>query len=154
MTALVIVLIILFGIVLILLEILVLPGITLAALGGVVLLVGGVYLSYETYGLAVGHFTVLGTIVLTISMLIIALKSNTWNKIKLNAKIDSKVEKLDEDAVTIGDVGVCISRLAPMGKVKINKILVEAKSIGMYIDEKSEIEVVGILDKIVIVKPI
>lgn len=154
MTALVIVLIILFGIVLILLEILVLPGITLAAAGGVILIVGGIYLSYDTYGSTIGHLTVLGSIILTIVMLFVALKSNTWNKIKLNAKIDSKVKKLEEEVVSVGDTGMCVSRLAPMGKIRINKIIVEAKSIGMYIDEKSKVEVVGIVDKVVVVKPI
>ena len=86
--------------------------------------------------------------------MVIVLRSKTWSRIKLNAKIDSKVEKLDDASVCVGDIGVSISRLAPMGKIKINKINVEAKSTGMYIDEKSKVEVVGIVNKVVIVKPI
>jgi len=154
MTVLIIVLLIVLGIFLLLLEFFVIPGVTLAALGGIAMLIGGIYLSYHQYGTTIGHLTVFGTIVLSIISVVLVLKTNTWNKIKLNAEIDSKVEKLDEDIIKVGDTGICVSRLAPMGKIKVNKNIMEAKSIGMYIDEKSKVEVVGVVDKVVIVKPI
>jgi membrane-bound ClpP family serine protease len=154
MTVFIIVLLITLGITLLLLEILVLPGITLAAIGGVVMMGAGIYLSYHQYGSTVGHFTVLGTLILSGSALVLVLKSKTWNRIKLDAEIDSKVDKLDESSVSVGDVGICISRLAPMGKIRVNKTVMEAKSQGTYIDEKTKVEVVGIMDKVVIVKPL
>lgn len=154
MTALIIVLLIVFGVVLLLLEFLVIPGITLAAVGGVVMIVGGIYLSYDHYGSSIGHLTVLATLVFCAIVLVLVLKSNTWNKIMLKTEIDAKVDKLEENTVSVGDQGVCVSRLAPMGKVKINKIIVEAKSTGMYINEKTKVEVIGVIDKTVIVKPI
>lgn len=154
MTALIIVLLIVFGVVLLLLEFLVIPGITLAAVGGVVMIVGGIYLSYDHFGSSIGHLTVLATLVFCAIVLVLVLKSNTWNKIMLKTEIDAKVDKLEENTVSVGDQGVCVSRLAPMGKVKINKIIVEAKSTGMYINEKTKVEVIGVIDKTVIVKPI
>lgn len=154
MTALIIILLIVFGVVLLLLEFLVIPGITLAAVGGVVMIVGGIYLSYDHYGSSIGHLTVLATLVFCAIVLVLVLKSNTWNKIMLKTEIDAKVDKLEENTVSVGDQGVCVSRLAPMGKVKINKIIVEAKSTGMYINEKTKVEVIGVIDKTVIVKPI
>jgi membrane-bound ClpP family serine protease len=152
MTALIIVLLIVLGVFLLLLEFFVIPGVTLAAVGGILLLVGGIYLSYHHYGSTIGHVTVFGTVIFCILSIVIVLKTNTWNKIKLNAEINSKVEKLDESIVNIGDTGVCVSRLAPMGKIKVNKNIMEAKSLGTYIDEKSKVEVIDIIDKVVIVK--
>ncbi|WP_321295884.1 NfeD family protein [Marinifilum fragile] len=154
MTALIIVLLILLGVLLLLLEFLVIPGITLAAIGGVLMIGGGIYLAYDHYGNTIGHLTVLATIIFCGISLVLALKSNTWNKIMLKTEVDSKVDKLEEEKIHIGDQGVCLSRLAPMGKIKINKTVVEAKSTGAYIDEKSKVEVIGVMDKIVIVKPI
>lgn len=154
MTALIIVLLILLGIILLLLEFLVIPGVTLAAIGGVLMIAGGIYLAYDNYGNMVGHLTVLATIIACGIALVVALKSKTWNKIMLKAEVDSKVEKLEEKKINVGDQGICLSRLAPMGKIKVNKTIVEAKSTGAYIDERSKVEVVGIMDKIVIVKPI
>ncbi|MGQ1910247.1 NfeD family protein [Marinifilum sp. RC60d5] len=154
MTALIIVLLIVLGVLLLLLEFLVIPGITLAALGGVLMITGGIYLSYDHYGNTIGHLTVLATIIFCTLSLLLALKSNTWNKIMLKTELNSKVEKLEAEKVNVGDQGICVSRLAPMGKIKLKKKIVEAKSTGVYIDEKTKVEVVGILDKIVIVKPI
>ena len=153
-TLIIIILLIVLGVILLLLEFLVIPGITLAAVGGVLMIAGGIYLAYDTYGNTIGHLTVLGSLVLCGIALVLALKSRTWNRIMLKAEVDSKVEKLEEEKVHVGDQGVCISRLAPMGKIKINRLVVEAKSTGAYIDEKTKVEVIGILDKIVIVKPL
>ncbi|MDM8161332.1 NfeD family protein [Labilibaculum sp. K2S] len=154
MTALIIVLLIVFGIVLLLLEFLVIPGITVAAIGGILMIVGGIYMSYHHYGNSVGHLTVLSAVILSGIFLVLALKSQTWNKIMLNTKVDSKVQKLDDENITIGDQGMCVSRLAPMGQVKLNQKIVEARSTGAYVDKKTKVVVVGIVDKIVIVKPI
>lgn len=150
----VIVLLILLGLLLLLLELLVLPGITFAALGGILMIGFGIYFSYDQFGVFYGHVTSVGTLFIGIITVVYALKSKTWNRIKLNAEIDSKVEKLDEAKVQIGDKGLCISRLAPMGKIRVENQTVEAKSLGTYIDEKTEVEIVDIKDQTVIVKPL
>ena len=48
MTVFVIVLLLLLGIVLLLLEFLVVPGVTIAGIGGVIMMGGGIYLAYTT----------------------------------------------------------------------------------------------------------
>ena len=153
MTIFIIILLLVLGVVLILLEFFVLPGITVAGIAGVVMILGGIYLSYHHFGSTVGHLTVLGSVVFSLFALWLALKSGTWNRIMLKTEIDSKVEKLEENMVAIGDEGVCLSRLAPMGQVRIKNQIIEAKSTGVYIDEKTPIEVIKIVDKIIVVKP-
>jgi len=154
MTIFIIILLLVLGVVLILLEFFVLPGITVAGIAGVLMMLGGIYLSYHHYGNMIGHLTVLGSVVFSLLALWLALKSGTWNRIMLKTEISSKVEKLEEDSVVVGDEGVCLSRLAPMGQVRINNNIVEAKSIGTYVDEKTEVKVIKIVDKIIVVKPI
>ncbi len=154
MTALIVTLLIALGILLLLLEFFVIPGITFAAIGGVLLIGGGIFLAYHHYGSTIGHMVSGISVLVAAVALLVVLKSNTWNKIKLKAQIDAKVEKLDEDMLCAGDRGVCLSRLAPMGKIRVNGQIVEGKSMGNYIDEKSKVEIVDIVDQIVIVKPI
>ncbi len=154
MTIFIIILLLVLGVVLILLEFFVLPGITVAGIAGVVMILGGIYLSYHHYGSNTGHLTVLGSVIFSVLSLWIALKSGTWNRIMLKTEIDSKVEKLEEDMVAIGDEGICLSRLAPMGQVRIKNHIIEAKSTGLYIDEKTPIVVIKIVDKVIVVKPI
>ncbi|MDE5420647.1 NfeD family protein [Ancylomarina sp. DW003] len=154
MTIFIIILLLVLGVVLILLEFFVLPGITVAGIAGVVMMLGGIYLSYHHYGSTTGHLTVLGSVLFSLFALWLALKSGTWNRIMLKTEIDSKVEKLEEDLVQIGDHGICLSRLAPMGQIRINNHIVEAKSTGAYVDEQTEVEVIKIVDKVIVVKPI
>lgn len=154
MTIFIIILLLVLGVVLILLEFFVLPGITVAGIAGVVMMLGGIYLSYHHFGSTIGHLTVLGSVVFSLLALWIALKSGTWNRIMLKTEVDSKVEKLSEETVVVGDEGICLSRLAPMGQVRINNHIVEAKSTGAYVDEKTEVKVIKIVDKVIVVKPI
>ena len=63
----------------------------------------------------------------------------------LKTKVDGTVDKnLTDDQIKVGDIGVTLTRLAPMGKIRINELVREAKSIEGYIDEHGEVEVVSI----------
>lgn len=149
-----IILLILFGILLLLLEFFVVPGITIAGIVGFLLLGGGVYLSYDNFSPLTGHFVLAGVLILVIIALIFAFRRKTWKRISLNSKIDSKVLDVKEMNISPGDKGTTITRLAPMGKVLVNKISVEAKSMGSFIDENEEIEVVKVLNTNIVVKQI
>ena len=56
------------------------------------------------------------------------------------------------DTVKVGERGTTLSRLSPMGKILIDGRVYEAKSIDAYIDQRSEVEVVGFEHIAVIVK--
>jgi len=141
------------GIVLIILEILVLPGLIVGIIGGT-LTIAGIYMSYRNFGSTAGHLTMLGTIIATILSLYFALKSKTWDKMALNSTNDGKVNVIEEDTVKVGDEGVTISRLAPMGKVLVNDNYFEAESRNQFIDPNTKIVVLKVLDNKLIVKPI
>lgn len=149
-----IILLIILGIILILLEFLVIPGVTIAGIGGFILLVGGVYLSYHYYGVETGNYTLAGTAVLIVASIVLALRSRTWKKLMLRSSIDSKVNVIEEDKINIGDKGVTISRLAPMGKIQVNDEYYEAKTLNDFIDPNIEIVVKKIENNIIIVKPL
>ena len=151
MTVFTVILLIVLGIILVLLEILVIPGTTIAGIGGILFLSGGIYMSYEKFGTTVGHYILLGVILFIILSIYLSLKSKTWKKLMLNSKIDSKTNVIDEEKVKKGDTGVTITRLAPMGRVLINGENVEAKS-EHFIDQNVEVEVEKILDYKIIVK--
>ena len=154
MTILIIGALILVGIVLLLLEILVIPGITVAGIAGIIAIGSGIFMTYTQYGTTVGHFTLIGIFILMVILTIIALKSKTWNKVKLDTKIDSKMVNVHENQVKIGEKGVTLSRLAPMGKVIINDEIFEAQSNGEFIDQNTPIEVIKLSQNKIVVKPI
>ncbi len=143
---------IILGIVLILLEFFVVPGITIAGIGGLLMLIGGIFMAYSKYGTPGGHYVLAGTVFSLILVLYVAFKSKTWKKIALNTEIDSQVKEDLSLKINVGDKGKSISRLAPRGTVSLNGLFVEAESINGLVDENREIEVVKIKGNKIIVK--
>lgn len=149
-----IIILILLGIVLFLIEFLLVPGITVAGIGGAILMIGGVVLGYYFHGAATGNLILLTTTVLSVLTIYFVLKSRTWKKVMLDTKIDGKVNLLDRDSgkINVGDTGVTITRLNPMGKIKVNGEYYEAQAVNQLIDEKIPIVVTKISGNKIIVE--
>jgi len=151
-----IIFLILLGIVLFLIEFLLVPGITIAGIGGAILIIGSVIMSYHYHGTAVGNYTLLGTAIFVFFTIYFVLKSRTWKKIMLDTKIEGKVNVVSDEEresnIKPGDVGETVTRLNPMGKVLVNGEYYEAKSQDKFIDQKTRIEIIKVLKNKLIVK--
>ncbi|NLE34824.1 MAG: hypothetical protein GX622_06960 [Bacteroidales bacterium] len=151
-----IIFLIIIGLLLFIIEFMLIPGITIAGIGGAVCLVTAIVFAFASHGTAAG-FLVLGITALVMMVLtVLMLKAGTWNKLMLKTAIDAKVDTVGaaEGKVKPGDRGVTVTRLAPGGKVLVNGEYFEAKSIDILIDPRQEIEVIRIDDNKLIVKPI
>lgn len=140
----IILVLILVGLLFLVLEILVIPGTTVVGVVGFVMMAVGIWQSYALHGTPTGHYVLIATIVFTIGLLVLSLRSKTWKRVMLNTSIDGKVNEIDANAVRIGDVGKAISRIVPMGKALINDQYFEVTSTGDLIDQGTEIRVVKI----------
>ena len=142
----------LIGIVLILVEIFFLPGITFAAIGGALFTAGGLWFAYTRMGATAGNIALVsGVVAFGVSFLYL-VKSKALNKIALDTNVESTVA--DEDVLKIqpGDRGMTISRLNPIGKARVNDIVVEAKTLGDFVDEGVAITVLKVFPTQVVVK--
>ena len=148
-----IVLLLIFAVLFLITELVLLPGVTFAALLSVVCYGSAIYLGFA-------HSTTWGVVVVVVSILsavaasIFSLRAKTWQRFALNKEIRSQSMTSPEEQVSKGDQGVTLSRLSPMGKVEINGVILEAKSMDAYIDPKTAVEVIGFENFSVIVKKI
>ena len=151
-----IIFLIILGLLLFVAEFILLPGITLAGIGGAICLVTAIVSSFITYGTGIGLLILGLTVLVMVVMTVLMLKAGTWKKFMLKTTLDGKVDNVgaDEGRVKAGDRGVTVTRLVPGGKVLVNDEYFEAKSIDILIDPGQEIEVVRIDDNKLIVKPI
>lgn len=154
MSLLAIILFILLGLVLLLIEFAVIPGITIAGIGGFLLLIGSVYIAFKSYGTVAGFITLAIVLIAAPLMIFYFFKSKSGKKMILESQINGKIEGLNHDNIKIGDVGKAIGRLAPSGKVKINNEVVEAQSTGSFIDQHTEVKIVKVLSNKIIVEPL
>ncbi len=151
--ALVIILIVV-GLALIVVEVVVLPGITVAGIAGVLLIGCGVFLTFKSFGSTAGTYSLIATSILFIVFLIYALRAKTWDRLSLHSEIDSKVNVVDTNDIKLGDKGMTVSRLAPIGKVLIHNKIVEGKSEFGLIDENKEVEIVQVNESTIVVQEI
>jgi membrane-bound ClpP family serine protease len=149
----VIVLIVL-GVLLLVAEIVILPGIGFAGIAGGASVITGIILAYNINA-ATGHITVFSAIILCIIAMYFSLRAKTWQRLSLNKSIDSTVDISPSlKNIQIGDEGITITRLSPMGKVRIKNVDLEAQSILGFIEHNAKIVVLKFEDSKVIVKKI
>lgn len=152
MSWLVIIGLILVGIIFLLLEVLVVPGTTIVGLIGAGMLIGAVVTAFSTFGVAAGVLTLVGSLLISIMAIVMALKSNTWRKAMLNTEINGRVNVVEPNKIIIGDEGVSITRLNPMGKAMIKDEYYEVTSKDNLINENTPIVVVKVDGNKIIVK--
>ena len=131
------------AILLFLLEIFLLPGITIAGVGGVLFAIGGIIYAYSV-GPVAGHITLVGSLVVFFGIFFRLLRKNSFQRVALKTDVDSTLTSTREMGLQIGDQGITLSRLAPIGKARFNNTTVEAKAQEDFIDEQTPVVIVRI----------
>lgn len=144
---------ILIGLVLMLAEILVVPGVGVAGVLGLLSMGGSCYYAFHEFGNTTGGLVTGLNGVLLLVLMIFVLRAKTWKRFTLNTNIDSKAVS-QEDVLSVGDRGKTVTRLAPMGAVRIGDNVVEVKALEGMIDPGVEVEVVLLEDNRIYVSPV
>ena len=129
------------AIILFLLEIFLLPGVTIAGIGGALFAIGGIIYAYSI-GTTTGHITMISSIVLFVVFFAWLLRAKSFQRIALKTNVDSTLTSTRDMGLQIGDKGIALSRLAPIGKARFGDTTVEAKTQGEFIDEQTPIVIV------------
>ena len=132
---------------LILAEILLIPGVGVAGVLGLLAMGGSCYYAFYEFGSTVGIIVTVANAVLLLATLIYVLRAKTWKRMALDTNIDSKAVEDESSYVCLGDKGVAVTRLAPMGTVRFGERTTEVKAVEGIIDPGAEVEVVMIEDK-------
>lgn len=143
-----------FGLALVIIEIIFVPGTTLVGIIGFVFMVVGVGLSFKYFGGEIGWITLGATAVVSGGVLYYAFTTNIWGRFSLKSSIDSKVNEGELDGLTLGTEGIATSALRPIGKAELNNKTFEVKTQGEYLDSGKRIRVVKIFENQIIVEPI
>ena len=154
MSIIAIILLILLGLVLLLIEFAVIPGVTVAGIGGFLLLGTSVYIAFADFGTGIGFATLAFVLIASPLLIYYFFSSKSGKNMILDSSILGKMEYIDSKKIAIGDTGKTIGRLAPSGKVKVNGEVVEAQSVGGFVDHNTEIRVLKILTNKIIVEPL
>ena len=149
-----IIILMLLGLVLVLTEIFLIPGIGVAGILGVLSMCGSSYFAFIEYSTLGGVVATVVNLTLLATLAIIAFRAKTWKRLSLNTNIDSRAVSDESELVRVGEKGKAMTRMAPSGTVLFDNAKVEARSFEGMIDAGSEVEVVLIEDNKIYVKQI
>lgn len=147
-----IVFLVLLGVFFLVAELIFLPGVTLGVILSVASYGAAAYLGFERFGVVGGAVVIAVIVLLSLVATIISLRAKTWQRFALKDKVEGQSMETPSLNVKVGDRGVAISRLSPMGKVSIDSKEYEARSVSAYVDQRSEVEVVGFENFTVLVR--
>ena len=141
------------GLILILIEILFIPGTTIFGIFGILAIFYSDYLSFQYFGSEFAIVYSIANSILVLFIVIYSLKTNTWKKIALSKVHNVKVEN-KFNYVKVGDEGKTASALRPYGKAIFSERFYEVKSSENFIDENKKIKIINILQDKIMVKKI
>ncbi len=147
-------LLIVVGGLMLIIELVLLPGITIAAIGALGCYGGAAWFAWNNYGVRGLLLVVAFIIIVSIVATWFSLRAKTWQRFALGDKIESRTQESPKRKVKEGDRGVALGRLAPMGTVVIDGRNYEAKTTGGFVDQHTEVEVIGFENFNIIVKPV
>lgn len=136
---------ILLGLLLVLAEILLIPGVGIAGVLGLLAMGGSCAYAFMEMGNMTGIIVTSVNAVLLVALIIWVLRAQTWKRLSLETNIDSKAV-IPEVEVSVGDKGRSVTRLAPMGTVRFGDNSLEVTSMEGLIDPGMDVQVVAIED--------
>ncbi len=145
---------ILFGLGLLIIEILFVPGTTIVGIFGFVFEVGGVYLAYDYFGATTGNTILVATFLVSIAIIVVTFKAGLWQKLSLKEENTGKVNEGALDQLAVGDEGITISSLKPIGKALFNDKEFEVRTDGEFLYNNVKIVIKSIKENKIIVEPI
>ncbi|MDC1107098.1 hypothetical protein OAT16_10350 [Prolixibacteraceae bacterium] len=138
---------------LIIIEVGILPGLSISGIFAMLVAGFALYYSYTSYGIW-GTTITLGTYAIIIPLLVKYIIEKTKHFFpKLDTTIDGVVDPLEDVTVNVEDIGISETRMAPVGFSILNEQRIQTYSTEGVIDKGIKIEVVKITDHKVYVKP-
>ena len=142
------------GVVLMLVEMLLVPGVGIAGFLSLGSLGVACWYAFTAISSAAGWWTTLAAVLLLGVMVFFALRAKTWRRFELKTEMTSQVGTEAAD-VHVGDRGIAYTRLAPLGTGRFGSVSCEVKSYdNTMVAAGTPLEVVAIEENKPLVKPI
>jgi membrane-bound ClpP family serine protease len=142
------------GLVLIIVELIFVPGVTIVGILGFILVAVGIWISYAALGTETGHI-VLAVSVLTGGLaLFYSFRSDAWSRFALKDTISSRVNEESPHLLEVGEEGKTISALRPQGTALFKERHHEVQTNGQFLPPNTAIRIIKIVSNKIIVEEI
>jgi membrane-bound ClpP family serine protease len=152
MTWFILVSLLLIGLILVLTEILFVPGTTLVGILGLAVTIGGIFYAFLKFDNNLAWIVVGSALFLNFTALVYGFKSGVWNKFALKEAITSRSFDDRLAGLEVGMEGKAISDIKPIGKAEFGDGIYEVKSDSGFIRVGSKVFITKLEDNKIIIK--
>lgn len=150
----IVIFLILFGLGLLIAEVIFVPGTTLVGILGLFLTVAGIYRGFTVFGDTTGYWLLGITGVIGLGAGIYALQHDTWGRFSLNTSNKSRFNEDFQQGLSVGMRGKTMSELRPQGKAIFGDVIAEVRTHGQYLSGNTEVRITKIESNTVFVEPL
>ncbi|SHJ35157.1 NfeD-like C-terminal, partner-binding [Hymenobacter daecheongensis DSM 21074] len=143
-----------FGLLFLIAEVLFIPGTTVVGLAGFALLAAGIWFGYRDLGTSAGHVTLVTALVLAGIIIYIGLRPKNMARLALTEVNDTHVRDARLPDVQPGTVGRAISALRPSGTVLFAEHRREVVTRGEFVPTGAAVRVLRIEQNRIIVEAV
>jgi membrane-bound ClpP family serine protease len=132
------------GLILIVVEVIFVPGTTLVGFIGFGLVLLGQLFGFRYFGNNIGWIIVAGTAMSSAIIFFWVFRSKPWQLFALKTSIKSKVNEGIHDGLVAGAEGIARSALRPSGKAELGGKVVEVTTQGSYLESGTRVRIIKI----------
>lgn len=152
MTIIILASLLLIGLILLLAEVIFIPGTTIVGIFGLLVSLTGVVYAFLNYGQATASWITAVAVALNFAAIVYGFRSGVWNKFSLKSSMqggafDGRTIGLEE-----GMTGKAVSDIKPFGKAQFGESVYEVKSEQGFIPVDTEISIIKIENNKILVK--
>lgn len=140
------------GLVLILAEVLFVPGTTFVGVFGLVISLVGIAFAFSNYEESTAWTITAIAFILNMAAIVYGFKSGVWNKFALKSTLKGGTFDGRTEGLHLGMEGKAISDLKPIGKAIFADSIYEVRSEGGFINVGSTVEIIKIVNNTILVK--
>jgi len=132
------------GLLLIVVEVIFVPGTTVVGFFGFGLMLVGAFLGFRYFGNDTGWIIIGASAVFSAIVFVWIFRAKPWQQFALKTAIKSKVNEGIHEGLHAGDEGITTSALRPSGKAELGGRIVEVTTQGAYLESGTRIRILKI----------
>lgn len=133
------------GLILIVVELIFVPGVTIVGILGFILVAVGIWIGYAALGTTTGHMILAASVLIGGLALFYSFRSEAWSRFALKDTIKSRVNEETPHLLEVGEEGKTISALRPQGTAVFKERHHEVQTTGEFLSPNTPVRIIKIV---------
>jgi membrane-bound ClpP family serine protease len=149
-----VILLICIGLILLIVELIFVPGTTLVGLLGLALTGVGIWIGYAALGTTNGHIILAVSVLVAIIAFFYSFRSDVWSRFALNDRNEGHVNEDYKHTLEVGEEGKTVSALRPQGTAIFHERHHEVQTKGEFVSPNARVRIIKLVQNKIIVEEV